>query len=123
MSREITGWLLVDRDALIERFHPSYPRVIADHITMKFGTDGHTPLPRARKGEIIAEVDDGAGVQAFVVRIRGTTERGDDSHFHATWSLGSGRQAKESNAVIASCPWRLIHPPIAIGIEPARWKS
>ena len=123
MTREITGWRIIDREGLIEYFPPRYPKIVADHVTLRHGTDSCTPLPTACRGEIIAEVDDGAGVQAFVVFIEGTTERGDGSHFHATWSLGVGRQAKESNAVIANRPWRLIHPPIEIGIVPARWNS
>jgi hypothetical protein len=123
MTREITGWRIIDREDLIEYFPPHYSKIVADHVTLRHGTNGCTPLPTARRGEIIAEVDDGAGVQAFVVLIGGTTDRGDGRHFHATWSLGPERQAKDSNAVISNCPWRLIQPPIAIGIEPARWNS
>ncbi len=87
----------------------------------RFGTAEDTPLPAAHAGEIVGEVDDGAGVQALVVRIGGTTDRGDGSHYHITWSLGPGREAKESNDVLAATKWQRVQPPIAIALAPARW--
>lgn len=124
MTRAITGWRLPahDRDDLLESFAPRYEKLVADHVTLRFGTDGDTPLPGVRTGEIVGEADDGEGVQALVVRIGGTTDRGDGSHYHITWSLGAGRKAKESNDVIAAKGWSRIHPPIAIALEPARWR-
>src|SRR5690606_6483262 len=93
MSRAITGWELPEseRDALLQIFAPRYATLVADHVTLRFGTDEDTPLPTARTGEVVGEADDGAGVQALVVRIGGKTDRGDGSHFHITWSLGPGR--------------------------------
>ena len=104
MSRAITGWELPEseRDALLPIFVPRYATLVADHVTLRFGTDEDTPLPTARTGEVVGEADDGEGVQALVVRIAGTTDRGDGSHYHITWSLGPGRRAKESNDVIAA---------------------
>jgi hypothetical protein len=43
----------------------------------------------------VGEADDGAGVQALVVRIGGTTERPDGAIYHITWSLAEGREARE----------------------------
>jgi hypothetical protein len=119
----IVGWKLprAERDRLIGRFEPHYAGVVADHVTLRFGTDEDTPLPAARSGEIVGEVDDGAGVQALIVRIGGTTDRGDGSHYHITWSLGPGREAKESNDVLAATKWQRVHPPFAIALAPARW--
>ena len=124
MSRAITGWELPEseRDALLDRFVPRYATLVADHVTLRFGTDADTPLPTARTGEIVGEADDGEGVQALVVRIGGTTDRGDGSHYHITWSLGPGRRAKESNDVIAARDWLRVDPPIEIALEPARWR-
>lgn len=123
MTRSIAGWKLAtdDREKLLSRFSPNYPRVVGDHVTLRFGTDNGTPLPTAHSGEIIGEADDGKGVQALVVRIAGTTERGDGSHFHITWSLGPDRSAKESNDVIRSVGWRPVDPAIPIRLSPARW--
>ncbi|MBR2172462.1 hypothetical protein [Sphingopyxis sp.] len=123
MTRTIAGWKLppAERDRLLERFETRYAELVADHVTLRFGTAEDTPLPAAHAGEIVGEVDDGAGVQALVVRIGGTTDRGDGSHYHITWSLGPGREAKESNDVLAATKWQRVHPPIAIALAPARW--
>ncbi|HEV7311202.1 hypothetical protein [Sphingopyxis sp.] len=123
MTRTVAGWKLPpgERDRLLERFEPRYAELIADHVTLRFGTAEDTPLPAARSGEIVGEVDDGAGVQALIVRIGGTTDRGDGSHYHITWSLAAGREAKESNDVLAATKWQRAHPPIAIALAPARW--
>lgn len=125
MTRSIAGWKLngSDRESLLGRFPPRYGRTIADHVTLRSGTDGGTALPRARSGKIVGEADDGMGVQALVVRIGETTARGDGNHFHITWSLGPARDAKESNDVIRAQGWRPIDPPVAIGLTPARWRG
>jgi len=78
-------------------------------------------LPTETSGEVVGEVDDGLGVQALVVRIGGTTERGDGSTFHLTWSLGEGRHAKESNDVIARYGWRPLEKPVPIRLLPAHF--
>jgi hypothetical protein len=49
---------------------------------------------------VVGVADDGAGVQALVVEIGGTTRRPDGSAYHITWSLARGRRAAESNDVI-----------------------
>lgn len=123
MSRTIAGWKLppAERDRLIEHFPPLYSELVADHVTLRFGTAEDTPLPATHSGEIVGEVDDGAGVQALIVRIEGTTDRGDGSHYHITWSLAAGREAKESNDVLAATKWQRVHPPIVIALAPARW--
>ena len=119
------GWKLDadDREALLARFPPRYAETVADHVTLRFGTDDATPLPTATAGEVVGEADDDAGVQALVVRIEGTTERGDGSHFHITWSLAPGRAAKESNQVISRLRWQAVGEVIPIRLTPGRWKS
>lgn len=123
-ERIITGWKLplADRECLLARFAPLYPDVIADHVTLRTGTDGGTPLPPQMHGEIV-EIDDGAGVQALVVRIGGTTRREDGSTYHITWSLdrSQGRRAVESNIVIAQRGWRTLAEPIALALIPAHF--
>ncbi|WP_287408605.1 hypothetical protein [Sphingopyxis sp.] len=123
MTRTIVGWKLppAERDRLLDRFEPHHAVLVADHVTLRFGTNEHTPLPAARSGEIVGEVDDGAGVQSLIVLIGGTTDRGDGSHYHITWSLAEGREAKESNDVLAATKWQRVHPPISITLVPARW--
>jgi len=71
-------------------------------------------------GEIVGRSDDGRGVEAMVVRIGGTTNRPDGSTYHITWSLAAGRQARESNAVIAQYGWQPIEPPVPVSLRPDR---
>jgi len=113
------GWALdrAERAALLSRFPPRYPNVVADHVTLTFG-DRRADLPTETRGEIVGEADDGEGVQALVVRIAGTTDRPDGSTYHITWSLGPGRQATESNAVIARLGWRPLPAPTPLALEP-----
>ena len=124
-SRRIAGWKLPadERRRLLAMFAPRYQRVVADHITLRFGTDARTPLPAETAAELVGEADDAQGVQALVVRVGGTTDRRDGGHFHITWSLGRGRSAKESNDVIRAGGWRDLEEPIPIRIAPASWSA
>ena len=113
------GWSLDrgQREELLKRFPPRYPKADADHVTLKFG-DAAERLPTETAGEIVGVADDGEGVQAMVVRIGGTTDRPDGSTYHITWSLGPGRKAKESNDVIAAHGWTPFAAPIPVRLEP-----
>jgi hypothetical protein len=113
------GWRVDpgDREVLLARFPPRYPRVVAHHVTFKFGDRG-APLPTETSGEIVGEADDGLGVQALVVRIGGTTARPDGGAYHITWSLAEGREARESNAVIADRGWRPLAAPLRVELHP-----
>lgn len=113
------GWLVDagDREALLRRFPPLYPVVVAHHVTFKFGDPG-AALPTETSGEIVGEADDGLGVQALVVRIGGTTARPDGATYHITWSLAEGREARESNAVIAERGWTPLAAPMPVGLHP-----
>lgn len=118
MSRFI-GWKLDprERDALLQRFPPRYAQVVADHVTLAF-KPSNPKLPTARRGEVVGEADDGAGVQALVVRIDGTTARPDGSIYHVTWSLEPGRRAKESNDVIRQHGWTAFEAITPLSLEP-----
>jgi len=113
------GWLLDpdDRASLLQRFPPRYPEVVAHHVTLKFG-DRQAQPPRPVEAEIVGEADDGRGVQAMVVRIDGTTDRPDGSTYHVTWSLAPGRDARESNNVIARRGWTWLPQPVRVRLEP-----
>ena len=117
-----TGWLVdpAGREALLERFPARYAVVVAHHVTLKFG-ERAAAAPLDTEAEIVGEADDGLGVQAMVVAIAGSTVRPDGGTFHITWSLAQGREARESNDVIArgwrpleaAAPVRLIAKPAA----------
>jgi hypothetical protein len=121
----VTGWKLdrEQRAALLQRLPPVWPDVIADHITLKSDVPADEPLPSATEAEIVGSVDDDNGLQAMVVAIGGTTVRPDGGTYHITWSLdrNRGREAVESNDVIAALGWQPLPEPIPIQIEPARF--
>lgn len=116
-ARVFVGWKLPDesRARLLARFAPRYGRLLADHVTLSDHAGAQARPPLGEAGEVIGEADDGAGAQALVVRVGTSERRPDGGTFHITWSLGEGREAVESNAVIAAHGWRRTEPtPIAL---------
>jgi hypothetical protein len=101
-----TGWLVdpAERAALLARFPPRYAITVAHHVTLKFG-DHEAQPPGEVEAEIVGQADDGVGVQALVVAIADGVQRPDGGTFHITWSLAPGREARESNDVIAARGW------------------
>ena len=119
----VTGWKLArdDREQLLRRFPPRYAEVVADHVTLRVGVSPKTPLPRKPEARIVGRADDGDSLECLVVELDGTTDRPDGSTYHITWSLGSGRKARESNDVLRDLGWRPIDAPIPVELEPARF--
>lgn len=99
------GWKLdrEQRAALLARHLPRYANVIADHITLS--VSGTRPPVHAGDAVIVGRADDGAGVDALIVAINGSTARPDGKVWHITWSLAEGRMPRESNDVIAQSGW------------------
>lgn len=120
----VTGWKLdpADREQLLDRFPPLWPDVVAHHVTLDANAADGDPLPVEQEARVVGSVSDGAGLQALVVAIGGTTDRPDGSTYHITWSLdrGRGREAMESNEVIAERGWDALDDPVPIGLIPAR---
>jgi hypothetical protein len=114
-----TGWLLDrhERERLLVRFPPRYRRVVAHHVTLKFGDRTAAP-PGEVEAWIVGEADDRVGVQALVVAIDGSPARPDGGAFHITWSLAEGREARESNDVIAAGGWRGLAEPVPVRLHP-----
>ena len=117
-----SGWLLADADRLrlLRRFPPTYPDVVAHHVTL---APKDAPMPDPSDALVVGRANDGRGVEALVVRIAGTTDRPDGSTYHVTWSLDRARDSKpvESNQVIAERGWTAVEPtPIRLlpGYEP-----
>jgi hypothetical protein len=122
MTSRITGWKLdrAQRAALLARFPPAYPDAVADHVTLVRGENRPAPAAPGH-AELIGRADDGAGVECFVVRLDGTTDRPDGGTYHITWSLADGRRAKESNDVIRDHGWERFELPMPVQLAPARW--
>ena len=125
MAKHVTGWKLdeAERQKLLAQLPPRYPHVVADHVTLKTGVQPDTIPPADIGGEIVGEADDGAGVQAMVIRIDGATDRPGGGTFHITWSLDkdAGRKAKESNDVIAAQGWTPLQSPKTVTLIGARF--
>jgi hypothetical protein len=69
-------------------------------------------------GRVIGIADDGAGVQALVVGIEGTTRWADGSTYHVTWSLAPGRGAAESNDVLHERGWAATGEQLRVCLKP-----
>lgn len=121
MTKQTTGWLLdqADRAALLVRFPPAWPEVIAHHVTL--AAHSGDPLPGTVTAAIVGEANDGEGLQALAVAIDGTTDRPDGSTYHITWSLdpARGRRAIQSNDVLARDGFDRVAAPIPIRLIPA----
>ena len=119
----VIGWKLDrgERDLLLTRFPPLYPNVDADHVTLRTGAGYRAALPEENEAEMIGRADDGRGVECMVVRIAGSTGRPGGGIYHITWSLRDGREAKESNDVIAEQGWVDLDAPVRIALKPSRW--
>jgi hypothetical protein len=117
----VTGWKLdrEQRRELLQQFPPRYPNVVADHVTLQSKAADDAPRPEESEGEIVGRVDDGKGVEAMVVSIGGTTDRPDGGTYHITWSLEDGREAKESNDVLAAQSWVIFDLPMPVQLQPA----
>ena len=122
MSDPILGWKLdlAGRTELLARFPPVYAETVADHVT--FGRKSKAPaMPEAGRATVVGRADDGRGVEALVVEVNGTTGRWDGGTYHVTWSLGPGREAKESNEVIAARGWQPVEGRPGAALIPAEW--
>jgi len=121
----VLGWKLdrAERTALIDRFRPVYDHVDVDHVTLAARVGAGAPLPGETEGRIVGRADDGAGVEAMVVEIAGTTDRPDGSTYHITWSLdrAKGRRPVESNEVIRERGWTPLDEGVPVRLIPELW--
>jgi hypothetical protein len=119
----VIGWKLdrEQRKELLQQFPPRYRGVDADHVTLRTKAAEDSPLPQESDGEIVGRADDGLGLEAMVVAIGGTTGRPDGGTYHITWSLEPGREANQSNDVLAAQPWVPFDLPMPVKLKPARW--
>lgn len=119
MTKGYVGWRLPEheRARLLQLFPAQFERVIAHHITFKFGVSSDHELPTQTRATVIAQVVDPEGVQALVVSVGGKTDRPDGGTLHITWSLAQGRKPVQSNQVILTQEWQPL-PSIQFEIQP-----
>lgn len=120
----VIGWKVdtKQRESLLKRFPPTYARTIADHVTLRAKVASDSTLPHPVQARIVGRVDDGAGVEAMVVELDGTTERPDGGTYHITWSLAANRTAKESNDAIRDEGWQRFDAPVDVKLQPASFR-
>lgn len=127
MDERYVGWVLHadDRVALLARFPPVFPNVIADHITLCRQDAPEAAALAERRGLIVSRVLDPTGIEAFVVEINGTTDRPGGGTYHLTWSIDihAGRKAFHSNAAIAKLNWRAVHPVVEVALQVGSWPA
>lgn len=100
------------RDALLTKFPPKYPTVIAHHITVEFPG---TQVPPDAQVKVIGYIDSGDGLEALAVSVNGSTTRADGKAFHITLSLDPTKYSpKDSNDLLSKKKFTLIR---AIPIE------
>ena len=93
---------------------------VADHVTQKL--DGRTAsIPGPVSAEVIGRADDGDSLECLVVAVDGSPDRPDGSTYHITWSLGPGREAKESNDVLREQGWKRLETAIPLDLRPGRF--
>jgi len=121
------GWELPEheRSRLLEIITPSYPDVIAHHVTHKFGVKETYPLPHQTHGELIGVADDGDRVQAVIVTVGGEIYNENNGIYHITWSLDKSKGAKAfmSNQVIAAGNWTRFDTKIPVQLVPAFFET
>jgi len=122
-GKSVVGWKLdrAQRREMLAHIVPHYSNVVADHVTLAAKVARETPLPDPVEAQAVGQIDDGRGVQALVVAVAGSTDRPGGGIYHITWSLGPGRQAKESNDALAAQPWQPLGEAIDLVLEPTRW--
>jgi hypothetical protein len=102
-ARQFSGYDVLSRTDLLGALRlrgvlPAFDRVVADHVTYRFGTGGRAPRGRevAVTGHVVTR-----GVHALVVTVGGRTHRPDGGPFHLTLALAPGRAAVTANAAVA----------------------
>lgn len=92
------------RTGLLERFTPSFKRVLCQHVTVEFNLDEQKAqkLQEEFQGAALQVVGHrcGDGVECLVVSVNGSPRRPDGRIYHITLSLSEGHKPVESNVLI-----------------------
>lgn len=103
------GWKLdeVSREELLRFFPPTFPDVIAHHVTLE--TD-RRHIPERAEIEIVGYVCSDT-IETMVVAVNGQTTRPDGGVYHITWSIDRESGATPAQAGdLAKQGWEYRHP-------------
>lgn len=127
MAGYFLGWKLPEseRARLLQIFKPTFPDVIADHVTFLFGVKDTLPLPSETEGRIVGYATDNERVEALIVEIGGTTARPDGRTYHVTWSIDRSKGAKPvyANEIIRTGERSDLAQPITVALVPQRFST
>jgi hypothetical protein len=116
-----TAYLLTkkSRQKLEYLFPPKYPDFIGHHITERFGVGPDAEAPDDPVlVQVVGYIDNGEGVEGFLVEIDGASERPSGGKYHITWSIDRNKGFKPVNTndyVDEAVDVR----PVRIDVEPA----
>ena len=119
MKKGYNGYLIQasSRSYMIQNYLPKYNKVIAHHITHKFGVYEELP-PEVNIGRVLGYRDSGDGLEAFVVELNGKIHRPDGKLYHITYSLDPEKyKPKDSNKLLETMGYNAIRS-FLINIEP-----
>lgn len=78
----------VSRKKLYLLYPPKYPEFIGHHITEEFGVPAGTEAPADPVlVQVVGYIDNGEGVEGFLVEVDGTSDRPSGGKYHITWSI------------------------------------
>jgi hypothetical protein len=95
-----TAYVLTEksRKTLFFLFPPKYPEVIGHHITETFGVSKDAEAPEMPTlVEVVGYIDNGDGVEGFLVEIDGSSDRPSGGKYHITWSIDRDKGYKPVN--------------------------
>lgn len=108
------------RDRLLSTFRTKFDRVIAHHVTLKFGVPVGESVPEAPEACNVVGYAANDKIECLVVEVDGNTRRPDGSTFHITLSLDSTKaKPADSNALLRELGWKPLNSPIGIDVKPS----
>ena len=107
------------REALEEKYPPTYPEFIGHHITVDFGLPEDAPVPEEADNKLLGIKDSGDGIEALLVTVNGETKRPDGKSYHITWSLDREHyKPVDSNALVESYQRHIMSLPYELETTP-----
>lgn len=106
------------RKTLYLLFPPTYPDFIGHHITERFGVPEGTSAPKVPKlVEVVGYINNGDGIEGFLVEVNGSSDRPSGGKYHITWSINRDKGYKPVNTNDYVDQAKPIHP-IRIDVTP-----
>lgn len=109
-TNHYTAYVLTDkaRNALLKKYPPKYPKVIAHHVTVQFGVPADTQPPAPAIVKVIGYVDSGDGLEVLVATVNSEQDRPDGKRYHITWSLDPSKYSPvDSNTLLSNNQFRI----------------